>query len=347
MKLAPRILVVEDDSVVGDLFRELLPSQGYTVDVVADAEKALTHLTAESYDLVVCDKNLPGMSGIELLQRVKSEHPDVDVIIMTAYADMGSVLTAIAAGVYDYIVKPFDSIDDVIATVGRALEKRRILVENKRLVDYLTQANAQIEAMNKGLEEQVAERTRQLLEANERLEQLSMTDDVTGLYNQRFLFERLDEEYRRARRHREELTVMMIDIDHFKGVNDHHDHLFGSRVLKRLGGVLREGVRSVDFVVRYGGDEFAIILPHTRLTDAVPVAERLRATVEAADFGEGAESCRITMSIGLAAIDSAGDGPRALLRAADKAMYVAKAGGRNCVATMDGGRARTVVAGIR
>jgi two-component system, cell cycle response regulator len=348
VKFEPRILVVEDDPVVAELFRQLLPAQGYTTDFASDAEAALAMVMERTYDLVVSDKNLPRISGLELLKAVKQSQPDLDVIIMTAYADMQSVLVALEQGVYDYLVKPFESIDDVLAKIQRALEKRRILLENKRYVAYLTQANAQIEGMNRDLEAKVAERTRELAEANTRLEQLTLTDDVTGLFNQRFLFARLEEEFRRARRHEEDLSVMMIDIDHFKNVNDTHDHLYGSRVLKRLGELLREGVRSIDHVVRYGGDEFCILLPSTRLSDAVTVAERIRSRIEAANVGEDAELCRVTISVGMAALgESDADSPRSLLRAADKALYLAKSSGRNRVAVMEGSRPTTAVAGIR
>lgn len=347
MDFAPRILIVEDDSVLSDLFRELAAHRGYATEIVGDAESAVAKLETQSYDLIVCDKNLPGMSGLDLLKYVKATLPDLDVILMTAYADMQSVLSAISAGVYDYLVKPFDSIDEVMAKIGRALEKRRILLENRLLLVHLQRANAQIEAMNRSLEEKVAERTRQLQDANAQLEALSVTDDVTGLYNQRFLFARLEEEFRCAARSREELAVLMIDIDHFKLVNDGHDHLFGSRVLRRLGALLREGVRDIDVVVRYGGDEFVIVLPRTGLAAAVEAAERLRAAVEAADLGGEDGSCRISMSVGVAALgQSTADNPRSLLREADRALYLAKTSGRNRVVAMGGAVSRAPIAGV-
>ncbi len=340
-----RILVVEDDPVVGALFRELLPRQGHEVELAVNGEEARVRFDAESFDLVITDKNLPGISGLELLKDLKALRPDVDVILMTAYADFDSVVTAVGAGVYDYLVKPFDSLEEVVGKIGRALEKRRILLENRRLLESLTQANQQIEAMNKNLEQQVLERTRQLVDANNRLEQLSITDDVTGLYNQRFLFGRLEEEFRRAGRHHEELVVVMIDIDRFKLVNDGHDHLFGSRVLKRFGAVLQCGVRNVDFAVRYGGDEFALLLPHTRLQDAIFVAERLRTKVAKSDLGDEGSPCIITLSAGVAGVGTSGaDSGRALLGAADRALYFAKANGRNQVAVLRDGAAVPLVA---
>jgi two-component system, cell cycle response regulator len=341
----PRILVVDDDKIVRSVFESLLPAEGYEARVAGDAETALTLLAQDPFDLVISDIVLPGLSGIALLKRVKELYPTLDVILMTAFAEMGTMLEALRAGVYDYLVKPFDSLDDVLHKVARALEKRGISRENERLVEYLRQANAQIEGMNRDLERQVADRTRQLEEANARLEQLSLTDDVTGLYNQRFLHQRLEEEYRRALRYGQPLSVMMLDLDNFKRVNDTHDHLYGSRVLMRVGRVVKDSLRNIDLVIRYGGDEYAVILPHTSQEQAVQVAERLRVNVEAADVGDETDAYRVTVSVGVAAVGACETGhPQDLLRAADKALYLAKSSGRNRVAMMAGLTAVAVVA---
>ncbi len=346
MSSRARILVIEDDQVVRSVFENLLPGEGYDTDVVADAEEGLKLLAAQPYDLIVSDIVLPGMSGIELCRRVKELQPDLEVIVMTAYANMESVLAAIKAGVYDYMVKPFDDLNEVLHKIDRAIEKRQFVLENQRLVAYLQAANAQIEGMNQSLETKVAERTEALERANRRLEQLTLTDDVTELYNQRFLSQRIEDEFARARRYGHGLAVVMIDLDNFKLVNDTHDHLFGTRVLRRVGVVLKQGVRNIDMVIRYGGDEFVLLFPHTQLDEAVPIAERLRRSLEDSDVGDPDERYRITASFGVAAVGScdAADA-ESLLRAADRALYLAKAMGRNRVAVMHGKNPVAVVGG--
>jgi len=354
MAAKERVLVVEDDPMVSELFEVLLRDADLEAVVAADAESAIEELRQRTFDLIVSDKNLPGLSGLDLLEWVKKNNPDLDVIIMTAYADMKSAVAAIHAGVYDYLVKPFDSLDEVMQKIRRGLERRRIKQENLRLIQYLTEANEQIEGMNAELEREVLQRTEELRKANARLEALTVTDDVTGLYNQRFLFPRLEDEVARERRYHDGLGVIMLDIDNFKKVNDKHDHLFGSRVLHRLGRILRAQVRNTDTLVRYGGDEFVIILPHTDMATASMVAERVRRAVEMTDVGDPADpqsteshgpelygdSYFVTVSLGVATVaDSPVDSPRSLLRAADKALYAAKAAGRNCVRVMRGDEA--------
>jgi diguanylate cyclase (GGDEF)-like protein len=339
--------VVEDDPSVGSLFEQLLPAHGYEVAWHESAEKAIIDFHDRSFDLVVADKNLPGMNGLELLKLIKEHNSDVDVIIMTAYADMGSILAALEAGVYDYLTKPFESIDEMLTKVQRAIDKRRMVLENRRLIAYLTQANHEIEELNQDLEQKVVNRTSALREANERLEQLTLTDDITELYNQRFLHSRLDEEFQRAHRHDQELSLLMFDLDDFKRVNDdRHDHLFGTRVLRRVSQVVKEVIRNIDLPIRYGGDEFIIILPHTDVQEAVQVAQRLRTGIEKRNVGDGdGDVYHVTASVGVASVRSCeAESANGLLRAADRAMYKAKENGRNNVSLMNGKQAVSVLA---
>ena len=313
------------------MFDTLLQSHGYAYQHVPTAALAFIELGKQSYDLVICDALALGdMEVAFLLQRIKEIDPDLDLMVCVEKTSSASLLMQ-EAGIYDLILIT-DGGGKALTQISRALDKRYLLLEKSRLIAYLTQANAQIEAMNRNLEQQVAERTRQLEAANACLQQLTHTDDVTGLYNQRFLFLRLGEEFRRAKRYHYDLSIIMADLDRFKTVNDTHDHLYGTRVLIQIGQLLLQGVRSLDFAIRYGGDEFVLLLPHTSLDAAIMIAQRLRATIEAAILGDEGDPCRITSSLGIASLDSVtSNDPNELLREADRALYLAKEQGRNRV----------------
>jgi len=164
----------------------------------------------------------------------------------------------------------------------------------------------------------------------------AFVDDVTSLYNARYLLSALDREVNRAARSSSKLSVLFLDLDRFKAVNDRFGHLIGSRVLRELGGLLQESVRAIDTVGRYGGDEFTILLVDTGLEGALSVADRIRQSV--ADHGFGAErglDLRLTISVGVATFPMHGETRERLLDLADKAMYLAKALGRNLVCSAD------------
>ncbi len=326
----PHVLIVDDDEAIGAFLGRLLESKGWRVSIAKDAAAALALVAGNNFDVALLDKNLPDMTGLDLVPHVRKSLPEVEIIIMTAHADTRSLLQAIGSGVYDYLVKPFSSLDEVSHTLKRALEKRQMARENRQLIADLEEANGRLTRMNEDLEKMVAERTRQL-------EQLSLTDDVTGLYNQRFLHSRLDEEYYRSMRYQRSLSVVMLDVDNFKNVNDSHDHLFGSRVLNRVGELLSAGIRDVDMAVRYGGDEFVLILPETCAEGAPAAAERLRGEIERAEVGDNDSAYQVTVSMGVASVDDCEvSSAQGLLQAADRALYAAKKNGRNCVYKMTG-----------
>ncbi len=164
-----------------------------------------------------------------------------------------------------------------------------------------------------------------------RAEELSITDGLTGAFNYRYLRSALDREVARARRFREEFSIIMLDVDHLKEYNDVHGHLQGSEVLRRLAQVVMGELRAADILAKYGGDEFVVILPQTPRAGASTLAERIRAAVEAHAFpGEG-EGMKITTSIGISQFPEDGETTREILEAADNQLYSAKRTGRNKV----------------
>jgi diguanylate cyclase (GGDEF)-like protein len=166
----------------------------------------------------------------------------------------------------------------------------------------------------------------------ERLETLASTDALTGCDNRRALLEALEHEVDRARRYNLVLTLLMIDIDHFKNVNDTHGHVMGDTVLRQLGEMLRRDARSVDTVARYGGEEFMILLPETAVHGAMIFADRMRQRIASFAFGEPDRPMKITVSVGVACFpDRTVDSPESFIALADAALYRAKADGRNVV----------------
>jgi diguanylate cyclase (GGDEF)-like protein len=184
------------------------------------------------------------------------------------------------------------------------------------MVRRLREGRAQLNAVNATLQQK-----------NEELERLSVTDQLTGLYNRRRLMEVLEAEVHRSKRHEHPFAVLIMDVDHFKKFNDAHGHLAGDRVLAGVAEVMRETTREIDTTARYGGEEFVAVLPETDLEAAVDVAERVRATLAARIF----EGRRVTLSIGVAEFPRHGEGAQSLIAAADAALYQAKGAGRNRV----------------
>jgi diguanylate cyclase (GGDEF)-like protein len=209
-----------------------------------------------------------------------------------------------------------DQVSGLVALAGRAVE--RLAPETRTfLVQVASQAHT------------VVDNARLV----NRLKELSIRDGLTDLFNHRHTLERVTEEYSRVARYHEALSVLMIDLDHFKEVNDRHGHQAGDRVLRETAAVFKEGLRAVDLLGRYGGEEFLALLPHTGLTEAASTAERLRRRLERHVFPVSEAGLKITASIGVSSYPAAGiDSADALVRAADDALYQAKQAGRNRVA---------------
>ena len=307
-----RILIVDDHEDNVELLRARLEAWGYASDSAGDGAEALKKIEESPPDLVLLDVMMPKMDGIEVAKRVKANPslPFIPIIMQTALDATENKVEGLNAGADDYITKPIDF-----------AELKARLTSMLRI---------------KHLQEELEERSRQLLEANERLRHMSQTDALTGLDNRRNLEDRLVEMFEHAKRLKEPFACVMCDLDRFKSVNDSHGHQAGDAVLKQFARILRDEVREIDRAGRYGGEEFMLLLPGTVLDAAVTFAERVRKQVETHTFTFEDISIRRTASFGV----SAWPHPRignceGLMRAADDALYVAKETGRNRVVRFD------------
>jgi two-component system, cell cycle response regulator len=286
----------------------------------------------ESIALVIADQIMPGMKGVELLEIVNRRFPTTMKILLTGQAGLDAVIDAInRAHLNQYISKPWDE-TAVLLGVENLLRQYRLVHENQQLIASLSAKNQALLEMNRELEAKIHERTHELAEANTRLAQLAVTDGLTGLYNHRHLHERLSLEVERSQRSGLPLSLLMLDVDHFKQFNDTFGHPAGDEVLRQLARVLNDTRRANDVVARYGGEEFAVILVDTAKFTAAKVAERVRERIAAHDFTEAAQRAgNISVSIGVATFPDDGADAEGLVRAADTALYAAKRAGRNRV----------------
>jgi diguanylate cyclase (GGDEF)-like protein len=286
----------------------------------------------EAIAVVIADQIMPGMKGVELLEIVDRRLPATTKILLTGQAGLDAVIDAInRAHLNQYISKPWDETALLLA-VENLLRQYRLAHENQQLIASLSSKNQALLEMNRELEAKIHERTHELAEANTRLAQLAVTDGLTGLYNHRHLHERLTLEVERSQRSGLPLSLLMLDVDHFKQFNDTFGHPAGDEVLRQLARVLTDTRRANDVVARYGGEEFAVILVDTAKFTAAKVAERVRERIAAHDFSEAAQKAsKISVSIGVATFPEDGTDAEGLVRSADTALYAAKRAGRNRV----------------
>jgi diguanylate cyclase (GGDEF)-like protein len=302
--MAGRILIVDDNAMIrSEIKAVLLKDGGFSHFMEAsDGLTAFKTIMETPPDLVLCDLVMPGFDGLKFLglKASRRELEQIPVIILTAEDDLDRKAEILERGASDYVTKPFHE-KELLARV-------RIHTKLKILQDELLKKNAQLEA-------------------------LSVTDPLTGLANRRRLMTRLEEEVHRSRRLKMPLSVVMIDIDHFKLVNDTHGHAMGDEVLRNIGTLLKSGVRATDLAARYGGEELTLVLPHTDLPSALQVAENMRQKFAELEHHLDGVTLKKTASMGVASRDGQGEQPDAesLLKRADEALYRAKQGGRDRV----------------
>lgn len=293
-KVKGKVLIVDDVSDTREIIKKLLHYEGYEVIMASTGEEGVRKAREEGPEIILMDINLPGINGVEALRKIKEGNSIQCVIMLTAYATLDNAIQALKEGASDFIKKPFEN-EHLIHIVNQTLEKYLTLKEKEKLEDEVRR--------------------------------LSITDDLTGLYNHRHFFKTLESELVRRERQKTSLSLLMFDLDNFKRYNDLYGHLEGDRVLRKIGEIVKNSIRSnVDSGYRYGGDEFAALLIGASRDQAHHIAERIRSTIEGAGFE------KITVSIGLSEFMDQFD-LEGFVKSADDALYQAKHAGGNRVHT--------------
>jgi len=296
-----RVLIVEDDREIREMVALMVRGMGYAIVTASTGKEALARLREQMADIVLLDLMMPEMDGFEFCRAVQGDATlrDLHIIITSARDTLEDKVKGLELGAADYLTKPF-SMTELQA---------RIKV-GERIVRY-----------QKTLQEQQSQ-----------LEHLAREDVLTGLANRRRFEERAKEECLRAQRYHHPLSILLADLDHFKSINDTYGHAFGDLVLKDIGQTLLRHCRTSDLCARHGGEEFAILLPETELTEAYKVAERLCVAVRSLVFKQSSVTVHVTVSFGAASMDH--EQPQTLeelLEQADQALYAAKRSGRDRV----------------
>ena len=294
-----RLLVVDDDPDAQELIKRALVANSYEVVTAGCAEEALQLIRDFKPDLILLDIVMPRISGLKLLKEIRcdSRWENIPVILVSSLADTPSVVSGLNEGASDYVSKPI-SIPVLLARVRTHLKVGNLIRE--------------------------LERQRELLV------RLATYDGLTSVLNRRSFGEVLDTEISRSRRHDHNLSLLLLDIDHFKRVNDTHGHLVGDAVLVEFCQRLSNCIRASDVLGRYGGEEFCILLPETHQPAAIALAERCREGIAREEFSAGGVLIPITTSVGVvsAAVNSEMTAD-SLIGFADRALYKAKENGRN------------------
>lgn len=288
-EMKPILVCVDDDSGTLDAVDRVL-RRDFDLRKYDSPSAALASIQDQGPPaIVLSDYRMPGMTGVQLLEQVRELAPDTTRAILTGQMDVQELMTAINDQVlHRLILKPWDN-DYLLAQMREALQIHALLQEKTALAN------------------------------------LAITDPITGIHNHRHFQEVLQREVDRSLRHKRPLSLIMIDVDRFKLYNDTHGHPEGDVALRDVARVLTESIRGIDLLFRYGGEEFAVVLPDTPVEDAVAVAERLRDRVSQHRFNQGS----LTLSLGICGLTDARTNPSQLISGADQALYHAKNRGRN------------------
>lgn len=312
MQKAERILLVEDSKSQANFTKELLKKAGYEIVWVEDGKSAIKTALSGSVDVILLDVNLPDMNGNEVCRVLKSREDTklIPVIMLTVKGTVNDKVAGFQAGADDYLPKPYNE-NELNARIYSCLR-------TKQLQDELRNKNAELELLLK------------------KLEILSITDQLTGLYNRRYFENVLKQEFAKTLRFGTPLCCLMIDVDLFKKINDTYGHHIGDAVLKETSEIIKSNLRDIDTVARWGGDEFILLFPQTKKEEALTPVERIRKSVAEHVFPD-MKNDKVTLSIGVASAPNADnkiDTVEKLFQLADLALYEAKRNGRNRTAIL-------------
>lgn len=299
-----KILLVEDDPVQAKVAKNYLESSGYEVTWAENGKAAIKSAKTQSLDLILLDMILPDIDGNEVCRWLKlnEDTKGIPIIIVSVKGSPEEKVIGLEAGAEDYLPKPYNEIE----------------------------LNARIYAClrTKALQDELRDKNRQLEEVLLKVELLAVTDPLTELFNRRRFETALENEFKRTMRYRSQNSCLMIDIDHFKKINDEYGHHTGDIVLKEIAKAIKSCIRDIDIVARWGGEEFIVLLPETNKGDALQVAQRILDFIAGHSFPQITR--KITVSIGLANVpDPSIDTAEKLIQVADLALYEAKQNGRN------------------
>jgi diguanylate cyclase (GGDEF)-like protein len=290
-----KILVIDDSEAIHSLLRARLSAEPVELHFTGGGEEGLARAVTLQPDLILLDVDMPAPDGFEVCRRLKEESrtQSIPVVFLSGATSTQEKIKGLELGAVDYITKPFDP--------AELRARVRASLRTKYLMDLLARK--------------------------------AMIDGLTGLWNRSYFETRLSTELTLARRTGHPLACLMIDLDHFKQLNDRHGHPFGDEVLRTVGQILCDTCRNEDVVCRYGGEEFVVLTPNTPAGAAGGLAERIRAALAAFEWNSLGKGVKVTASIGVADLPAAS--PPGILELADSALYRAKHGGRNRVVLAD------------
>lgn len=293
-----KILIVEDDVAVCKTLADFLSRSGYRTITASSAEEAEDILQKRDTHIVLTDVKLPGVDGLTFTKNIRKQY-DLDVIITTGYSSEYSYEDAINNGASDLIFKPI-RFNELMLRINRVIRERSLINERDKMI--------------------------------ERFKRLSIRDPLTGLYNSRHFFTQLEDEIRRSERYLHPLSMIFIDIDNFKAINDTYGHMVGDQALLSIANKMQTCLRSQDTAYRFAGDEFTTLLPETAAENARSVADRIRLEMDSNSlmiFDH--EITKVTLSIGVAEYQR-NEKKEQFVHRADVTMYEAKRKGGNTIA---------------